>query len=203
MSDAQRRDRHRRLDRHRRGDLPADAGRGLRGRLARAPQDADKRTSGCTRSRSISWTARRPQQAAAEIAGALRRSRTSCTMPASSGRRCCPTSKQDDLQALTQLHLGAAVTLVQAALPAMKSIGFGRIVLMSSRGALGLANPLGLFGHQGRHDRHGAHLGAGACPARHHRQRRRARADPDTEMFRERRSGGQRARRRRLRRPFR
>jgi 3-oxoacyl-[acyl-carrier protein] reductase len=49
-----------------------------------------------------------------------------------------PDVSQDDLQALTQLHLGAAVTLVQAALPAMKARRFGRIVLMSSRGALGL-----------------------------------------------------------------
>ena len=39
----------------------------------------------------------------------------------------------------SQLHLGAAITLVQAALPAMKRNRFGRIVLMSSRGALGLA----------------------------------------------------------------
>lgn len=41
-----------------------------------------------------------------------------------------------DLIALSQLHLGAAITLVQAVLPAMKS-GGGRIVLMSSRAALG------------------------------------------------------------------
>jgi len=45
----------------------------------------------------------------------------------------------DDLQALSQLHLGAAIALVQAALPAMKKNRFGRVVLMSSRGALGLA----------------------------------------------------------------
>src|SRR5262249_58959341 len=49
-----------------------------------------------------------------------------------------PNVGQDDLQALMQLHLGAALTLVQAALPAMKRNHFGRIVLMSSRGALGL-----------------------------------------------------------------
>ena len=49
-----------------------------------------------------------------------------------------PDVEQDDLQALTQLHLGAALTLMQAALPAMKRNRFGRIVLMSSRGALGL-----------------------------------------------------------------
>jgi 3-oxoacyl-[acyl-carrier protein] reductase len=46
--------------------------------------------------------------------------------------------KTEDLNALTQLHLGAALALVQAALPSMKAKGFGRIVLMSSRGALGL-----------------------------------------------------------------
>lgn len=41
-----------------------------------------------------------------------------------------------DLIALAQLHLGAAITLGQAVLPAMK-VGGGRIVLMSSRAALG------------------------------------------------------------------
>jgi NAD(P)-dependent dehydrogenase (short-subunit alcohol dehydrogenase family) len=49
-------------------------------------------------------------------------------------------TKLDDVQALTQLHIGAAVTLAQAFLPAMKAAQFGRIILMSSRGALGLAN---------------------------------------------------------------
>lgn len=49
-----------------------------------------------------------------------------------------PDAKLADLQALTQLHLGAALTLAQAFLPGMKQAGFGRIVLMSSRGALGL-----------------------------------------------------------------
>lgn len=49
-------------------------------------------------------------------------------------------TKLDDLQALTQLHLGAALTITQAVLPGMKARGFGRIVLMSTRGALGLAN---------------------------------------------------------------
>lgn len=43
-----------------------------------------------------------------------------------------------DLQALTQLHLGAAVDLTQAFLPGMKAARFGRIVLISSRAALGL-----------------------------------------------------------------
>ena len=45
----------------------------------------------------------------------------------------------DDLDALVELHLGAAVQLVQAALPAMRERRFGRIVLLSSRAAVGLA----------------------------------------------------------------
>lgn len=43
-----------------------------------------------------------------------------------------------DLHGLAQLHLGAALILVQAALPGMQARGYGRIVLMSSRAALGL-----------------------------------------------------------------
>ncbi len=49
-----------------------------------------------------------------------------------------PEVTQEDLHGLTQLHLGAAISLVQAALPGMRERKFGRIVLMSSRGALGL-----------------------------------------------------------------
>ncbi|WP_158932562.1 SDR family NAD(P)-dependent oxidoreductase [Acidisphaera sp. S103] len=45
----------------------------------------------------------------------------------------------EDLAALTQLHLNAALTLTQAALPSMRTAGFGRIILISSRAALGLA----------------------------------------------------------------
>jgi 3-oxoacyl-[acyl-carrier protein] reductase len=43
----------------------------------------------------------------------------------------------DDLQALMELHLGCAIQLVQAALPGMRERRHGRIVLMSSRAALG------------------------------------------------------------------
>ena len=50
-----------------------------------------------------------------------------------------PDVKLGDLDALTELHVGSAITLVQAALPAMRAARFGRIVLLSSRGALGLA----------------------------------------------------------------
>jgi NAD(P)-dependent dehydrogenase (short-subunit alcohol dehydrogenase family) len=46
-------------------------------------------------------------------------------------------AKAADIAALAQLHLGAALTLVSAALPHMKQAGFGRIVLISSRAALG------------------------------------------------------------------
>lgn len=49
-----------------------------------------------------------------------------------------PDVKSDDLQALTQLHMGTAIQLVQAALPTMRARGHGRIVLISSRAALGL-----------------------------------------------------------------
>ncbi|MCZ2103359.1 MAG: SDR family oxidoreductase [Comamonadaceae bacterium] len=45
----------------------------------------------------------------------------------------------DELQGLTQIHLGSALTLMQAILPGMERRAFGRVVLMSSRGALGLA----------------------------------------------------------------
>ncbi|TFZ04781.1 SDR family oxidoreductase [Ramlibacter rhizophilus] len=45
--------------------------------------------------------------------------------------------KLDDLDTLVELHLGAAIQLVQAVLPGMRAARFGRIVLMSSRAALG------------------------------------------------------------------
>jgi 3-oxoacyl-[acyl-carrier protein] reductase len=46
--------------------------------------------------------------------------------------------KLEDLDYLTQLHLGSAVTLAQSFVPAMKLKQFGRIILISSRGVLGL-----------------------------------------------------------------
>ena len=48
-----------------------------------------------------------------------------------------------DLDALVELHLGAAIQLVQAALPAMRARRFGRVVLLSSRAAVGLATRTG------------------------------------------------------------
>lgn len=44
----------------------------------------------------------------------------------------------EDFDYLAELHLAAMLTLVKAALPAMKAAKFGRIVGISSRGALGL-----------------------------------------------------------------
>ena len=45
--------------------------------------------------------------------------------------------KLDELDELVALHLGAAVQLVQAALPQMRAAQFGRVVMLSSRAALG------------------------------------------------------------------
>jgi NAD(P)-dependent dehydrogenase (short-subunit alcohol dehydrogenase family) len=44
-----------------------------------------------------------------------------------------------DLDMLTHIHIGAAITLAQACLPALRASGSGRIVLISSRAAMGLA----------------------------------------------------------------
>jgi NAD(P)-dependent dehydrogenase (short-subunit alcohol dehydrogenase family) len=44
----------------------------------------------------------------------------------------------EDIDALAQLHLGAALTLLHAALPNMKAQHFGRVILISSRAALGV-----------------------------------------------------------------
>ncbi len=43
----------------------------------------------------------------------------------------------EDIQTLAQLHLGAPLTLTQAALPNMEARGFGRIVFVSSRASMG------------------------------------------------------------------
>jgi 3-oxoacyl-[acyl-carrier protein] reductase len=46
--------------------------------------------------------------------------------------------KLEDLDYLTQLHIGSAITLSQTFLDSMRKNHFGRIVLISSRGVLGL-----------------------------------------------------------------
>jgi NAD(P)-dependent dehydrogenase (short-subunit alcohol dehydrogenase family) len=43
-----------------------------------------------------------------------------------------------DLEMVSNIHIGAAITLAQAVLPGMRAAGNGRIVLISSRAALGL-----------------------------------------------------------------
>ena len=43
-----------------------------------------------------------------------------------------------DLEMLTHIHIGAAITLAQACLPGLQACGSGRIVLISSRAAMGL-----------------------------------------------------------------
>lgn len=48
--------------------------------------------------------------------------------------------KLEDLEYLARLHLGSAIVLAQQFVPAMRAAHFGRIVLVSSRGVLGLAS---------------------------------------------------------------
>ncbi len=50
-----------------------------------------------------------------------------------------PDVQLSDLDALVDLHLGCAIQMLQAALPRMRERRFGRVVLLSSRAALGLA----------------------------------------------------------------
>src|SRR5262245_54504705 len=50
-----------------------------------------------------------------------------------------PEVKLSDLDMLLDLHLGCAIQLVQATLPTMRAAKFGRVILLSSRAALGLA----------------------------------------------------------------
>ncbi len=47
-------------------------------------------------------------------------------------------AKAEDITGLAQLHLGSALTLTQAFLPAMKKNRFGRIIFNSSRALLGV-----------------------------------------------------------------
>ena len=79
-----------------------------------------------TRSAAAQACARFPVTAVVHNAGAMR--------PA-----LLPEATVEDLETLTALHLSAALVLVQAALPEMRRQHFGRIVLVSSRAALGLA----------------------------------------------------------------
>ncbi len=46
-------------------------------------------------------------------------------------------AEPEDIIGLAQLHLGSALTLLKASLPAMKESGFGRVLFNGSRAALG------------------------------------------------------------------
>ena len=48
-------------------------------------------------------------------------------------------ARLDDLDYLSELHLASAITLAQGFIPNMRKIRFGRIVLISTRGVLGVA----------------------------------------------------------------
>ncbi len=81
--------------------------------------------------------AKATEQAAAEVAGKFP-IRAVIHNAGAIRASLLPDVKQKDLHDLTQLHLGAAILIVQAVLPGMRERKFGRIVLISSRAALGL-----------------------------------------------------------------
>lgn len=81
------------------------------------------------------------RRATAEVAAEVARRFAVTTLVHNAGAiRAAPLAEADldDLELLTHLHLGCAVQLLQASLPAMRARRFGRVVLMSSRAALGL-----------------------------------------------------------------
>ncbi len=47
-------------------------------------------------------------------------------------------AKAEDVAGLTQLHISAPLTLTQAVLPSMRERGFGRVVFVTSRAAMGV-----------------------------------------------------------------
>ncbi len=79
-----------------------------------------------TRDTVMTVAGRTPATTIVHCAGAIR-------------ERPIETVTNADLEALSNLHLGAALSLVQANLPAMKQAHYGRVVLISSRAVLGLA----------------------------------------------------------------
>jgi 3-oxoacyl-[acyl-carrier protein] reductase len=79
-----------------------------------------------TREAALSMAAALPASTVVHCAGAIREKRIEEATLA-------------DLAELANLHLGAALSLVQANLPAMKQARYGRIVLISSRAVLGLS----------------------------------------------------------------
>lgn len=80
-----------------------------------------------TRSATLELAAEAPATTVVHCAGAIREKPVEETTAA-------------DMGDLSNLHLAAALSLVQANLPAMKRAHFGRIVLISTRAVLGLAH---------------------------------------------------------------
>jgi 3-oxoacyl-[acyl-carrier protein] reductase len=86
----------------------------------------DLADAAATRAAAMSAAARAPATTLVHCAGAIREKPVEDTSGA-------------DLAELGHLHLTAALSLLQANLPAMKQAHYGRVVLISSRAALGLA----------------------------------------------------------------
>ena len=113
-------------------------GRGLRGGEPGAATRVRSPRRGSARSRSISPMPRRRAAVALELAAEA---------PATTIVHCAGAIREKPLEdtdiadftALANLHVGAAISLVQANLPAMKQAHYGRIVLIASRAVLGLA----------------------------------------------------------------
>ena len=89
-----------------------------------------------------SWgEGRRDRAAPAEAVAAMVKQHEVTTVVHNAGvirAALLPEVKLSDLDALVDLHLGCAIQMVQAALPAMRARHFGRGGLLSSRAALGL-----------------------------------------------------------------
>ena len=86
----------------------------------------DLTDAGATREAILSVATSRPATTLVHCAGAIR-------------EKPIEDATLIDLTELANLHLGAALSLVQANLAAMKRARYGRIVLISSRAVLGLA----------------------------------------------------------------
>jgi 3-oxoacyl-[acyl-carrier protein] reductase len=86
----------------------------------------DLTNAGATREAILSVAASSPATTLVHCAGAIR-------------EKPIEDATLTDLTELANLHLGAALSLVQANLAAMKRARYGRIVLISSRAVLGLA----------------------------------------------------------------
>ena len=129
--------RHRRQRRHRQGDLRAAAGPGIRSGVAgAAPSDIDH-----PRMHSIEVDLA-DRAATGEAARELTRRFDVTTVIHNAGvikPALLPEVSSTTSTRCVDLHLGCAIQLVQAALPAMRARTFGRVVLLSSRAALGLA----------------------------------------------------------------